>query len=83
MSRLHAIETKILTLDEAQRSMAMWHMKGNKVVFTNGCFDVLHKGHVTYLAKAAELGNHLVVGINSDDSVRRLEKGSNRPINNF
>jgi rfaE bifunctional protein nucleotidyltransferase chain/domain len=81
MSRLHAIETKILTLDEAQRSMAMWHMKGNKVVFTNGCFDVLHKGHVTYLAKAAELGHHLVVGINSDDSVRRLEKGSNRPIN--
>ena len=81
MSRLRAIESKIVTIEEAQRSMAMWHMKGNKVVFTNGCFDVLHKGHVTYLAKAAELGNHLVVGINSDDSVRRLEKGCNRPIN--
>lgn len=81
MSRLHAIETKILTIEEAQRSMAMWHMKGDKVVFTNGCFDLLHQGHVTYLAKAAGLGNHLVVGINSDDSLRRLEKGSSRPIN--
>ncbi len=81
MSRLRAIESKIVELDEAKRRMAMWHMKGNKVVFTNGCFDLLHKGHVTYLAKAAELGNQLVVGINSDDSVRRLEKGSDRPIN--
>jgi rfaE bifunctional protein nucleotidyltransferase chain/domain len=81
MSRLQAIESKIVTLEEAQRRMAMWHMKGAKVVFTNGCFDILHKGHVTYLAKAAGLGNQLVVGINSDDSVRRLEKGSDRPIN--
>jgi rfaE bifunctional protein nucleotidyltransferase chain/domain len=61
--------------------MAMWRMKGDKVVFTNGCFDLLHQGHVTYLAKAAGLGDHLVVGINADDSVRRLEKGSDRPIN--
>jgi D-beta-D-heptose 7-phosphate kinase/D-beta-D-heptose 1-phosphate adenosyltransferase len=81
MSRLHAIESKIVTLEEAQRRMAMWHMKGAKVVFTNGCFDILHMGHVTYLAKTAGLGDQLVVGINSDDSVRRLEKGSNRPIN--
>lgn len=81
MSRLQAIESKILTLVEAQRRMAMWHMKGDKVVFTNGCFDLLHQGHVTYLAKAAGLGDRLVVGINADDSVRRLEKGSDRPIN--
>jgi rfaE bifunctional protein nucleotidyltransferase chain/domain len=81
MSRLQAIESKILTLIEAQRRMAMWRMKGDKVVFTNGCFDLLHQGHVTYLAKAAGLGDHLVVGINADDSVRRLEKGSDRPIN--
>jgi rfaE bifunctional protein nucleotidyltransferase chain/domain len=81
MSRLQAIESKILTLEEAQRRMALWHMKGDKVVFTNGCFDLLHQGHVTYLAKAAGLGDHLLVGINSDDSVRRLEKGSGRPIN--
>jgi rfaE bifunctional protein nucleotidyltransferase chain/domain len=81
MSRLHAIESKIVTLEEAKRRMAMWHMKGNKVVFTNGCFDILHKGHVTYLAKSVALGDQLVVGINSDASVRRLEKGNDRPIN--
>lgn len=81
MSRLHAIESKIVTLEEAKRRMAMWHMKGNKVVFTNGCFDILHKGHVTYLAKSVALGDQLVVGINSDASVRRLEKGRDRPIN--
>ena len=56
-------------------------MKRKKVVFTNGCFDILHKGHVTYLQKAKKLGDILVVGINSDASVRRL-KGSNRPVNN-
>ncbi|MCM1303076.1 MAG: D-glycero-beta-D-manno-heptose 1-phosphate adenylyltransferase [Lachnospiraceae bacterium] len=53
---------------------------GKKIVFTNGCFDVLHVGHVTYLKKAAELGDILVIGVNSDDSVRRL-KGESRPVN--
>ena len=52
-----------------------------KVVFTNGCFDIIHKGHVTYLNQAKSLGDHLIVGINSDDSVRRL-KGKDRPVNN-
>ncbi|KPK12583.1 MAG: ADP-heptose synthase [Acidithiobacillales bacterium SG8_45] len=51
------------------------------VVFTNGCFDILHRGHVTYLEEAAALGHSLVVGVNSDASVRRLEKGADRPIN--
>lgn len=50
-------------------------------VFTNGCFDILHRGHVAYLEEAAALGKSLVVGVNSDASVRRLEKGQNRPIN--
>ncbi len=50
-------------------------------VFTNGCFDILHRGHVTYLEEAAQLGRSLVIGVNSDDSVRRLEKGADRPIN--
>jgi rfaE bifunctional protein nucleotidyltransferase chain/domain len=53
------------------------------VVFTNGCFDILHRGHVTYLAQAAELGGSLVVGVNSDDSVRRLDKSSDRPFNSL
>lgn len=54
---------------------------GKSIAFTNGCFDILHVGHVTYLQKAKALGDILVVGLNSDDSVRRL-KGENRPINN-
>lgn len=56
-------------------------MKHKKVVFTNGCFDILHKGHVAYLEKARRLGDYLVVGLNSDASVRRLGKGPGRPVN--
>ena len=55
--------------------------KGKKIVFTNGCFDILHKGHVTYLNEAKKLGDLLLVGLNSDASVKRL-KGPERPINN-
>lgn len=55
--------------------------KGKKIVFTNGCFDILHRGHVTYLTEARKLGDLLVVGVNSDASVKRL-KGPERPINN-
>ncbi len=51
------------------------------IVFTNGCFDILHRGHITYLQEAAALGKSLVVGVNSDDSARRLEKGTDRPLN--
>ena len=51
------------------------------IVFTNGCFDILHRGHVDYLNRAKELGQSLIVGVNTDASVRRLEKGSGRPIN--
>lgn len=53
----------------------------NKLVFTNGCFDILHRGHVTYLNEAKSLGDYLVVAVNSDESVKRL-KGTDRPINN-
>ena len=55
--------------------------EGKRIVFTNGCFDILHRGHVTYLAEARKLGDLLVVGVNSDASVKRL-KGPARPINN-
>lgn len=58
-----------------------WQNKGEKVVFTNGCFDIIHPGHVDYLIRAAELGQRLVLGVNTDDSVSRL-KGSHRPIQN-
>lgn len=55
-------------------------LKGKKIVFTNGCFDILHRGHVTYLNQARDLGDLLIVGINSDESVKRL-KGPERPVN--
>ena len=62
--------------------LAEFRRNGKKVVFTNGCFDILHAGHIKYLNEARKLGNCLVVGVNSDASVRRL-KGEERPINNI
>lgn len=81
MSRLTYQLNKIVSLEDAQRKVAMWQMKGDKVVFTNGCFDILHLGHVTYLAQAASEGTRLVIGLNTDASVRRQGKGDDRPIN--
>ena len=77
MAVIQSIESKIISTERWQDLRGQFR----KVVFTNGCFDVLHRGHVTYLAQAHELGDCLVVGLNSDTSVRRL-KGENRPINN-
>ena len=71
---------KILDLSSMKNAVSAWQSGGEKVVFTNGVFDVLHIGHVTYLAKAAELGDKLIIGLNSDTSVKRI-KGKNRPIN--
>lgn len=76
MSIIQSIESKIIPIGRWQEL----HGQYRKVVFTNGCFDVLHRGHVTYLAQARELGDCLVVGLNSDASVKRL-KGDSRPIN--
>ncbi len=58
-----------------------WRAAGERIVFTNGVFDLLHRGHVEYLAQARALGNRLVIGVNDDASARRLEKGDDRPIN--
>jgi len=79
--RFGFVAQKITDITNLQRTIAGWRLKGDRVVFTNGCFDILHKGHVTYLAKAASLGERLVVALNSDESVRRQGKGPNRPIN--
>ncbi|KMO85932.1 ADP-heptose synthase [Megasphaera cerevisiae DSM 20462] len=70
---------KALTWEETASKIREWQKKGETVVFTNGCFDILHRGHVLYLQQAAMLGQHLVVGLNGDDSVRRL-KGETRPL---
>jgi len=72
---------KNLTLAEALKLLNPTFREKKKIVFTNGCFDILHRGHVYYLSKAAELGDVLVVGLNSDASVTRL-KGAGRPVNN-
>ena len=74
-----AFERKICTPDKLATEL---DLLPQPVVFTNGCFDVLHRGHVTYLAQARELGAALIVGVNSDASVRRQGKGADRPINN-
>ncbi|WP_288680515.1 D-glycero-beta-D-manno-heptose 1-phosphate adenylyltransferase [uncultured Brachyspira sp.] len=75
---------KILNIEELKRVLNIIRNKKNenqKIVFTNGCFDILHRGHVEYLQKARELGDLLILGLNSDLSVKKL-KGENRPINN-
>ena len=76
------IQSKIVRQKEnLNYTLNQWRFKKKKIVFTNGCFDILHRGHVEYLAKAAELGDKLIIGLNTDSSVRRL-KGENRPVNN-
>jgi rfaE bifunctional protein nucleotidyltransferase chain/domain len=75
------LKAKIVDAREAQLLINSWKFKGDKVVFTNGCFDILHLGHVVYLAKAAEMGNKMIVALNSDQSVRNQNKSPERPIN--
>lgn len=72
---------KIVDRKSVEQQIQQWKSQGFRIVFTNGCFDLLHPGHVDYLFKAAALGDKLVIGLNSDDSVQRL-KGEHRPIQN-
>lgn len=81
MQHLEALNHKITTKEKLSKTIAAKRIYGNKFVFTNGCFDLLHPGHLRYLAQARDLGDFLIIGLNSDDSVRRL-KGPNRPIQN-
>ncbi|MES2591888.1 MAG: adenylyltransferase/cytidyltransferase family protein [Bacteroidota bacterium] len=83
LRKLPAIETiqsKIFTSEVLIKAVSVWRFKGQKVVFTNGCFDILHQGHIDYLAKASDLGDKLVVAINTDSSVKTLNKGNSRPL---
>jgi rfaE bifunctional protein nucleotidyltransferase chain/domain len=72
--------SKICDLPKLKSLVSSWQSEGKKVVFTNGVFDLLHIGHVTYMAKASELGDKLIIGLNSDSSVKRI-KGDDRPVN--
>lgn len=74
-------ENKIAQIDEAIKIVTNWKSAGNKIVFTNGCFDLVHLGHIDYLEKASLKGNKLVLGLNTDASVKRL-KGEKRPLVN-
>lgn len=82
MSHKNQVENKIyLSLAAFSEKRAEWKDSSHKIVFTNGCFDLIHEGHLDYLCKAADLGDKLIIGLNSDASVSLL-KGSNRPILN-
>ena len=74
------MQHKVHTLDRLLQRITAHQQAGEAIVFTNGCFDLLHIGHTRYLNEAKQLGERLVVGINSDESVRQLAKGANRPI---
>ncbi|MFT5778422.1 MAG: rfaE bifunctional protein nucleotidyltransferase chain/domain [Crocinitomicaceae bacterium] len=80
-TRLSYIQQKIVSAEEAVKLVNLWKVKDEGVVFTNGCFDILHQGHVTYLAEAASHGHRLIIGLNTNASVKRLGKGDDRPVN--
>lgn len=79
MNKLEIIASRIYDHEKMLSQRSIWSFKERTVVFTNGCFDILHLGHIEYLAKAAELGDELVIGLNSDSSVKKI-KGPHRPI---
>ncbi len=82
MSFHQQLKSKIAEQNLAAEKINLLKTDGKKIVFTNGCFDIIHPGHVDYLAQARDLGDFLVLGLNTDNSVRALNKAPNRPINN-
>jgi rfaE bifunctional protein nucleotidyltransferase chain/domain len=81
MTNLEIIQNKIFDWESLPWQLAVWRFLERRIVFTNGCFDLLHLGHIDYLSKAKDQGDVLIVGVNTDDSVRRI-KGNSRPITN-
>jgi D-beta-D-heptose 7-phosphate kinase/D-beta-D-heptose 1-phosphate adenosyltransferase len=80
MRFVEGFDKKIMTLDQAKAMMHAWHITGKTISFTNGCFDILHPGHLFSIAQAAKEADYLIVGLNSDASIKRI-KGPDRPIN--
>jgi len=80
MKKIEVITGKIHTYQTLKPFLNVCRFKGSKIVFTNGCFDLVHLGHIDYLARAADMGNILIVGVNTDSSVSRI-KGPGRPVN--
>ena len=79
MSHLKNINSKIVSLESLTIQVSTWKKGGKKIVFTNGCFDIIHRGHIEVLARTADLGDKLIIGLNSDSSIQKL-KGKSRPI---
>lgn len=79
MDKFEIIKSKIVTKETLKNLLNLWKFKDNKIVFTNGCFDLIHRGHIEYLAKAANLGDILIIGVNTDKSTKKL-KGNKRPL---
>lgn len=79
MNQVKALQSKIISINQLESTVKNWRNSGDKIVFTNGCFDLLHLGHIDYLAKASDLGNRLIIGLNTDSSVQRI-KGPSRPV---
>lgn len=83
MKYTQAIQNKIFAhKEELKKQIASWRNLGKTISFTNGCFDILHEGHIYSLSQAAQEADYLIVAVNSNDSVKRLDKAPNRPINN-
>ncbi|WP_321295132.1 D-glycero-beta-D-manno-heptose 1-phosphate adenylyltransferase [Marinifilum fragile] len=81
MDKLQLIKDKmIFKKEDAFNRLQTWRFKDKKIVFSNGCFDIVHRGHLEYLASAASMGNKMIIGLNTDSSTQRL-KGPTRPIN--
>jgi len=76
------LQNRILSRHGIEQRANVWRMFNQKIVFTNGCFDILHQGHVDYLCKAKDLGHKLIIGLNTDASVKRQNKSPERPVNN-
>ena len=81
MKSVQSIPSKIYSLPALEQEIIRWRMKNKRIVFTNGVFDILHEGHIASLSQAATYADVLIVGVNSDASVKRL-KGDSRPVNN-
>jgi D-glycero-beta-D-manno-heptose 1-phosphate adenylyltransferase len=79
MKQVKLLQSKITSTSELETQLKTWRFHGQKIVFTNGCFDLLHLGHIDYLAKARDLGDRLIIGLNTDTSVQGL-KGLSRPV---
>ena len=77
--KLNKLKAKIFKIKDLSQIIKQWKLNGDKIVFTNGCFDLIHLGHLEILARSADLGDKLIVGINSDMSIKKI-KGNSRPI---